>query len=491
MNLGHKTAKAAIWAFFSTAGAKAITLIGLSILARLLAPREFGLLAFAMVYITYVETIGDLGSGMALVYWPDRRNDAAQVTFAVNMVAGLFWCAATMLLAPFIAGFFHAANGAPIVRVLAWSFILKYIGNAHDALAQKDLRFRARFLPDIGLATVSSVIALVLAWQGFGAWSLVWGRLAGVTCRTLLLWIVVDWRPSVRNFPFDLVRPMLHYGRGLIVVNVLAAILYYSDLAIVGRFLGATALGLYQMASKLPETTVIVLLWVFSAVLFPAFARLHAEGEDLRAPYLLATRYVSAITLPAALGLSVLARPIVLLFFGDQWLPAAPILAALAIAAALRCLSTHSGDVLKATGRAPLLARISLLKAFVIVPALLIGARFDATAVAVSLAIAAGVTTLITLTITSRYIGLRMRDMVSAFLPSAAAGVAMATVLLLWTRWSLRLPVVLQLAGGVLLGFCVYVAVLSMIDPELLGQARRFFLGNRRSPEEALRGAAG
>jgi PST family polysaccharide transporter len=491
VNLGHTTARAAVWAFLSTAGAKAITLIGLSILARLLAPREFGLLAFALVYITYVETIGDLGSGMALVYWPDRRHDAAQVTFAVNAVAGLFWCAATMLLAPLIADFFHAANGAPIVRVLAWSFIIKYLGNAHDALAQKDLRFRARFLPDIGLATVSSVVALVLAWRGYGAWSLVWGRLAGVTCRTLLLWIVVDWRPSTRNFPTDLVRPMLRYGRGLIIVNVLAAVLYYSDLAIVGRFLGATALGLYQMAAKLPETTVIVLLWVFSAVLFPAFARLHAEGEDLRGPYLLATRYVSAITVPAALGLCVLARPIVLFFFGNQWLGAAPILAALAVAAALRCLSTHSGDVLKATGRAPLLARVSLLKAFVIVPALLIGARYDATAVAVALAVAAGITTLMTLLITSRYIGQRMRDMVSAFLPSLGAGVAMAGVLVLWMRWSLRLPVVVQLAGGIALGAVVYVVVLSMIDRDLLAQARRFFFAGRAHPEEALRGAAG
>ena len=89
MSTGRITARAAVWAFFSTAGAKLITLVGLALLARLLAPREFGLLAFAMVYITYAETIGDLGSGMALVYWPDRRDDAAQVTFIVNALAGI------------------------------------------------------------------------------------------------------------------------------------------------------------------------------------------------------------------------------------------------------------------------------------------------------------------------------------------------------------------------------------------------------------------
>ena len=89
--VGRTTARAAVWAFASTGGSKLITLIALTVLARFLAPAEFGLLAFALVYITYAETIGDLGSGMALVYWPDRREEAAQVTFVINVVAGLFW----------------------------------------------------------------------------------------------------------------------------------------------------------------------------------------------------------------------------------------------------------------------------------------------------------------------------------------------------------------------------------------------------------------
>ncbi len=91
MSVGTRTARAAIWAFLATAGSKAVTLIGLALLARLLAPNEFGLLAFAMAYITYAEAIGDLGTGVALVYWPDRRDDAAQVTFIVNAIAGVAW----------------------------------------------------------------------------------------------------------------------------------------------------------------------------------------------------------------------------------------------------------------------------------------------------------------------------------------------------------------------------------------------------------------
>ena len=475
MSTGRTTARAALWAFFSTAGSKVITLVGLALLARLLAPREFGLLAFAMVYITYAETIGDLGSGMALVYWPDRRDDAAQVTFVVNAVAGVLWCLVTLAIAPLVADFFNAPNGAPIVRVLGFGFIIKYLGNAHDALAQKDLRFRAKMIPEVALASIKAAVSILLAWQGFGAWSLVWGHLAGVTASTILLWAVVPWRPTFR-LPLDLVKPMLGYGRGIITVNVLSAVTHHADLAVVGRLLGTTALGLYQMASKVPETTIVVLLWVVSKVLFPAFSRMHAAGESLRTPYLTASRYISAVAIPASVGLFLLARPVVLLFLGEQWVAAAPILSALSAYAAMRALSTHAGDVLKATGRAQLLARLSILKAILIVPGLLLGARWGAAGVAWGLVIATGVNTLISLVAASRIIRVRLSAIGAALLPSSVASMVMAVPVLLWVDWATHLPAVVQVAVGTLLGGAVYALVLALLDRDLFRRARAHFL---------------
>lgn len=475
-SLGRASARAAFWAFLSTAGAKLIALIGLALLARLLAPGEFGLLAFAMVYIMYAETIGDLGSGMALIYWPDRRDDAAQVTFVVSIASGLFWCASTILVAPAIAGFFNSPDGAPIVRALAAGFIIKYLGNTHDALAQKDLRFRARLLPDLSMAVVNATVSLGLAWLGWGVWSLVWGRLAALASRTALLWVVVPWRPSLR-FPSDLVKPMLAYGRGILLVNVIGAVIQGADAAVVGRMFGTVALGFYQMASRVPEATVMTLLWALSAVLFPAFAKLHASGEGLRGPYLVVTRYISAITIPAAIGLVVLSRPIVQFFFGPRWLPAAPILSALAIVAALRCLSAHAGDVLKATGHAQLLVRLSVAKALLIVPSLIIGARYGAIGVAFGLVVATAIGTIITLVFASRIIGVSLREIAASFYPSIAAGLIMAVPLLFWTRWSAHIVAVGQVAAGVALGALVYGLALSILDPDLLRRARQHFSG--------------
>jgi len=415
------TMKAAVWAFAATAGTRVITLLGLTILARLLAPAEFGLLAFALVYITYAETIGDLGTATALIYWPERRDDAAQMTFVTNAVMGLLWCAITLALAPFIAAFFESPAAMPIIRVLAFGFVIKFLGNTHDALAQKDLRFRARAIPEVGLALTKAALSIALAAAGFGAWSLVWGHLGGLTLWTIGMWIIVPWRPRVA-FPRDLFAPMLRYGRGIVGVNVLAAIVHHADLAIVGRMLGATALGLYQIAYKIPEATITVVMWVVSKVLFPAFAKLRGEDE-LRAAYLKALTYVSIVTIPMAAGLCIAAKPVVRVFFGAKWLEAVPILQWLAVYAGLRSIGTHAGDILKATGRSGLLAKLGVLKAALLLPALVLAARVDVVTVAMTLAAVTAVTVAINIGVVMHILRFGIGEFLGAFGPKAIAGV--------------------------------------------------------------------
>jgi PST family polysaccharide transporter len=475
MTLGRATARAAVWAFVSTAGTKMITLVGLALLARLLAPREFGLLAFAMTYIATAETIGDLGSGVALIYWPDRRDDAAQVTFIINAIGGLFWCGITWVLAPYVADFFQSPAGTPIVRLLSVSFIIKFLGNAHDALSTKDLRFRVRLWPELGLAGVKAGVSLILAYYGWGAYSLAWGHIAGTACRTILFWVVVPWRPSM-HIPWDLFQPMLKYGRGIITVNLLSVVSHHSDLAIVGHYLGVTALGLYQMATKIPEATIIVILWVVSKILFPAFSKIHAAGLPLKRPYILATRYVAAVTMPASIGLAMLAGPAMVAAFGPAWLPAAPILAAIAISAALRGIGTQAGDLLKAAGYSALHARWSIYKMFAAVPLLLLGARSgSAVYVGVALAVSSAINSAVDLGVASHVMKIPLREVAVACMPSFVASGVMAVVLAGYMRWTTHAAPVVQLAGGVLLGGLVYVGVLALLDRSFFRNAKRHF----------------
>jgi PST family polysaccharide transporter len=486
-DVAQKTVRAALWAFVAATGKRVITLLGLILLARILAPHDFGLLGFSMLYVTFAETIGDFGSSMALVYWPDRRDDAAQTTFIINVVAGIFWCVVSLLLAPYIAAFFHAPHGVAIVRALSPALLIKFLGNTHDALAQKDLRFRARTIPELSLSVGKISIALVLAWLGFGAWSLVWGQLGALTLWTIILWIAVPWRPKLR-LPRDLFKPMLRYGRSIVAVNVLAVVMFDIDLAVVGRFLGVTALGLYQMAGRVPEATVMVMLWVVSKVLFPAFSNLHAAGEDLREAYLIAVRSVSSLTLPASLGLFFLARPIVLVFFGPKWIGAAPILQLLSLYIGIRSVDHHAGDVLKAIGRADVLALLNLVKTILIVPAVIMGAMRSAVAVAGALTVVYAIATSITLATAARVIRVPLTSIFAAFAPSVKASAVMSLFLLAWVHWSQHFPAVVQLIVGVAVGAIVSLTTLRFVDPQMFLWARHTVLGHRS--EEVLHTAA-
>jgi O-antigen/teichoic acid export membrane protein len=479
---GHKTARAATWAFLSVSGGKIINLIGLALLARLLAPREFGLLAFALTYIVYVDTIADLGTGTALVYWPDRRDDAAQVTFLINIAAGIFWCTVTFVLAPFIAGIFNAtAHGTTIVRALSLVFFVRYLGTTHSALMRKDLRFRDAAIPELALAIVKMCVALVLAWRGYGVWSLVWGHLAGMLVETVLLWVMIPWRPSWR-FPRDLFGPMLAYGRGIMFVNVLSAVQKQTDLLMISRWQGLTPLGLYQLAGKIPEATVAMIYRVASDVLLPAFSRVSAAGENPKNVYLAAARYVSTVTLPIAFGIAVLAKPFILFFFGPNWVAAAPILSALAVLSGIRALNANPGDVLKATGRVGLLARFSVFRVTAIVIAVVVAARYSAFAVALALVVVDGLATLIMFTLASRVIGLSLADVTRAFVPSVTAAAAMSAALVAWVRWMPVLsPAIVGVMVPVFVGAVVYLAVLWTTDPLIFGEARSLLRARKAS----------
>lgn len=474
--LAGRTARGVAWAFAGAAASRLAGLAATMVLARLLAPEAFGLLAFALVLVAYGETVGDLGAGAALIFWPDRREDAAQFTFWMNLAMGVLWFTALVAAAPLLAAFLGRPDGAPVVRAMAFSFPLKFLGSTHEALARKDLRFRTLVLPDVGLSVAKAAVAVPLAFAGAGVWSLVVGHLVGLGCWTALLWVRVPWRPSLR-WPQGIAARMLRYGRDMVAVNVVAALVHHVDFIIVGRVLGVAVLGYYQIAFRLPEMTVALLVRTVSRVLFPAFATAHATSRDLREPYLAALRYVTLATLPASAGMFFLAGPLVAVLFGPGWEPSVPVLRAVAVYVALRSVGTHAGDVLKATGRPGLLAALGVGKAAILVPALVLAAPHGAPAVAWTLASVTALTALLNLGIACIAAQVRPGDLVRAARPSLLATALLCAVLAAWTNWAGGGVGPLGLATAVAVGAAAYLAAVRVVAPGVLGAILRSLRG--------------
>jgi PST family polysaccharide transporter len=334
------------------------------------------------------------------------------------------------------------------------------------------MKFGLRSIPEVGMTIVKLVLSLILAVSGFGIWSLVWGQLGGLALWSLALWLIVDWRPDF-SLPAEQWRPLFSYGRGIVAVNALAAVVHHVDFVIVGRVFGAASLGIYQMAYKFPEAAVALIVWTVSKVVFPAFSRAQHDLRLLRESYLATLKYVSLATVPVTLTLVILAEPLVIHILGESWQESIPLLRALAAATGLRALGAHAGDVLKATGRSTLLAKLGLLKAAVLIPALLFAAGSGAVAVAVTLALVTALAAGVDVSVVSRLVGIAPGRILDALHTTVAASTVFAGALLLGSSiWRFSESPAAML-GCLALAAGAYLITVRLVSPETYAETWR------------------
>jgi PST family polysaccharide transporter len=369
------------WSYGAFASSKLLTLITTAILARVLTPVEFGIVGFATVGITYLSVAQDLGLGGALIYERERPDAASHVVFSWNLVLGVLLFALGYLTAPFVARFFDSPEVTSLMRVLSVTFLIAPLGSVHLILLQRDLDFRRKMAPDVGNSLVKGIVSIALALTGFGVWSLVLGHLAGTMVGVVLAWTVVRWRPHL-DFDRSLTRSLMAYGLPLFFVDVIYVVTGNIDYLVVGRVLGAAALGIYTLAYRLPELLVLGVVAVLSRALFPAFTKARDSPGSLQRGFLDSVRYVVIFTTPLCVGLFIAARPLVLVTLGDDWLDVVPVLRVLAVFAWVRSLMSNDGDVYKALGMPGFLARITALRLVILVPVLIVTAQFGLVAVA-------------------------------------------------------------------------------------------------------------
>jgi PST family polysaccharide transporter len=303
-----------------------------------------------------------------------------------------------------------------------------------------------------------------------------------------LLWAVVPWRPSLRLPSRALLGELLSFGRWIVVVNVLSAIVHHADKLFIGRELGSAALGLYQAAAKVIEVSITVWIWVVSRVLFPAFSRLHARGEALGPAYLRAMRALALVTLPGSVALALLAEPVVVTLFGLAWRDAAPILRALAIYGGLRSLGSSAGDALKASGAAGTLAGLAALKAAILLPAVAFAARRGAPAVATAVAAAALAGLVIDLALVARRMAVGTRAYARALAPGVTLALAVGVTTAALEVATRGRPEPLRLALALVAAGAVFAAGAARFEPGLVRAVRERLAAwrlARRGAEEA------
>lgn len=379
--------------------------------------------------ITYLTIVKDLGLGAALVQRREDVERAANTVFTLNLLVGIAVSLLTVAIAPLVAVYFREPQVTPMLRWLALSIFLNSLGSVHNARLQRELNFKWKIIPSLGNTITKAIVSIGLALLNFGAWSLIFGQIAGSAVSLILVWIVMPWRPRL-TIERAIAGSLFKYGSFIMGENALSVAQDDFDYLIIGRMFSQAAMGVYTLAYQIPEMLVISLLWVISDVIFPAFSSIQDQAANLKRSILQTMRYMGLIVTPICFGLIVAADPIIRVVFGDQWVDAIPIMRILSVYALVLSTGFNIGDVYKAIGRPDISIKITIPVMVFRIAALIIGAKLGGlVGIACGHLFAAFIEVIIRLTVATRVLDLNFGDFARQMTGLAAGAVLLLTTI--------------------------------------------------------------
>jgi len=361
MTLTGQIKRGIFWVGLSTVAVRVLSLAAYFVLASKLVPEAFGLVAGANLALDALQLFQEMGFGSALIYRKDEIEDAAYTAFFPIIATALISYGIAFAIAPWLSAFVKQPDPQiiPVLRVLALNMIIASFARVPMVLLAKEMDFRRRLLPDVLPSLLYAILATILAFRGFGVWSIVYARLASTVVRAIAAWLVTGWRPRLRYVP-RIARELFDYGKHIIASQLLVFGITNIDDMFVLRMLGLGSEGQYDLAyrtSNLPATQITGLV---NQVMFPAFAKMQDDLQTFRRTYFQALRYVSFIAFPLAVGTLVFAPDLIATIDAEKWAGAVLPLRLLGVYGLLRSVAGNMGNVFKGGGKPRWLTGIAL-----------------------------------------------------------------------------------------------------------------------------------
>jgi O-antigen/teichoic acid export membrane protein len=452
------------------------------ILARLLTPRDFGLAGLAIVFAGLAFIFADLGLGASIVQRKQLTEEDRSTAFWSNAGLGLALTLVGIGLSWPLADLYHQPEVQPLFAVISVTFLLTALGATQGALLIRNLAFRSLELRTLISTVTALAVGISAAALGYGAWAIIAQNVTIAAVSTLLLWHASPWRPHF-VYSSESLQHLLGYGSSIFGSNLVRYLERNVDNFLVGRYRGPAALGSYSIAYNIMLIPFVRLVTPVQQVFFPALSRLQQTGE-LAAIWLRMTRVVTAITVPALLGMVVVAPEFVVVILGEKWRAAIPVLQILAWVGIVLIVSSQATTLLQAVGRAGVVFRYSIVSAITSIAGFAIGLHWGIVGVAAGYAIAKTLLTPFYVARGGRTIGVSLVDV-----GRALSGVAQAAAAMTLVVFGLRLALLDILPPGpmlvllVVVGVAVYLPVCMWRVPEVAREIRQVRASRRSGPE--------
>lgn len=417
INLAQKTLSGTIWHFSQQLVRRGINFIVTLILARYLVPADFGLVAMMAVFLALGASIMDSGFKQALIRAQESTQVDLNTAFYANLFLGVVSYGLLFVTAPLIASFYAEPKLIELIRVTALGVLINSFLVVQSAQMHQQLNFKVEMQTALPASIISSMVAIVLAYFGYGVWALIFQMLIFSLCNTLFFWFKQGWRPSL-NFSSTSLRKMYSFGCKIFLSGILDIVFKNIYVVVIAKLFSATIAGQYFFAEKIKDMVINQLVSSIQTVSYPALVNFHNDDQRLKAGYRKVISITTFLLFPIMVVLAVLAKPVFELFLPEQWMPAIPYLQLLCMAGLLNPITSINLNLLKVKGRSDWYLYVEIVKKLLVIIVFFLSVQFGVVGIIVGQVISSVLIFLPNIYLSSRLIGYSLIEQISDFIPN-------------------------------------------------------------------------
>jgi teichuronic acid exporter len=458
LSLKERTINGLKWSFIDNTSKLGLTFIIGIILARILSPREFGLLGMISIFIAIAASFVDSGFSQALIRKQNCSQEDYSTIFYFNLAVGLIFYSLLFISAESISLFFNEPLLKPMVRILGLGIIINSFTIVQTARLTKQINFKLQTKISIIATIISGIAGIVMAFLGYGVWSLVFKTIFGYLLTSILLWCWNKWIPSF-TFSFTSLKDLFSFGSRLLISGLIDTTyrnLYYF---VIGKYFAAEELGYYTRANQFQTLPSSNLQSIISRVSYPVLSTIQDDILKLKKSYITLIRSTMFITFILMIGMASVARPMVLTLIGEKWEPCIIYLQMLCFVGMFYPLQALNLNMLQVLGRSDLFLKIEIIKKTLAIPTIIVGIIWGVKAMIIGMMFNTIIGAYINSYWSGRFIGYPLISQIRDILPSLLLAIVMSLFIVVegfFINLSPLLLLVVQLMTGILfiIGVC-------------------------------------
>lgn len=454
-SLRSNTLRSIAWVALTRAVVQPISFIVGIILARLLAPEDFGIVAMALAFTGLAGLFANLGLTASLIQRQNITDTHLSTVFWFNLAAALLLASILYSSSDLIAGVYGNTSVSLVVKLLSVNFIINAFRSIPGTIFSKALNFKYISIAEICALLLSSAVAIYLAIKGYGLLALVAHSIIQNIIATVILFSASKWKPSF-YFSFYALQELFGFSLKVFLTSLLRFFSDQLDKFLLGRYVGAQALGIYDRAYTIMIFPLTNISQVISRVMFPSLSLIQHDKPRIKKIYLRSTRTIALATFPMMMGMFIVADDFIGVVLGKQWLDTIPILRALCLAGLIRSIVTVTGSVYLASGAAGLQLKVNVVTKLITLVLFLTGIGYGLNGIVLAFVTSTVINSFITLSVAGRLIDLSIFELLHSFSPIFFSSLFMGVfVFVISVPMMDYLPAV-RLATQIALGTTVY-----------------------------------